>query len=450
MPPLAAAVGTNQQPVAGLPRAAEHVPYVAFAIANRDHASVGTGACQLSGALKAAQPAHAFRHAVHRVVRQRGIALRRVEFVHPERAAGFGDREPDMGEQPPASRSAAAEIDQPPGLPVAVVIQCRGVLDRENHRFQPAAVNRGLLVRFENMLHRDPVVGKQPVGGLLLRRAGEDHRQRRSRGMFPRPAHLYHPVAQTAIGMGTAPVLDVGPVRILHQVRGRCRTQPAIRYPAQGRAPARSQRLDPYRFRRHRAAPRRTSRSPRGTTLPAGSPVAGAGPLGADIAVGRQRPHPVCRFPIVTKARRHQRQRMRCQVVDPNPGQQEKAVVVDHMPEIRSPRVCRPANEVITRLLVPACRRKADAAEAAVNRRPDPVAKLDTRHPRPALGMMACHHRPPQRSVGIADGLQCHRAEVRKPAGERQIRIVALHRIRHGRHRSRLGQRQTQLVCQLV
>ena len=283
----------------------------------------------------------------------------------------------------------------------------------------------------------------------MLRRAGEDHRQRRSRGMFPRPAHVYHPVAQTAIGMGTALVLDVGPVRILHQVRGRRRTEPAVRFPAQGRAPARSQRLDPYRFRRHRAAPRRTSRSPRGTTLPAGSPVAGAGPVGADIAVGHQRPHPVCRFPVVSKARRRQRQRMRYQVVDPNPAQQEKTVVVEHMPEIRNPRRRRPANEVITRLLVPACRRKADAAEAAVNRRPGPVAKLGTRHPRPALGMMACHQPPPQGSVAIADGLQSHRAEIRKPAGERQVRIVALRRIRHCRHPPRLGQRQTQLVCQL-
>ena len=57
---------------------------------------------------------HPDRHAFCRVLRQRGVALRRVEFGHPERAAGFGDRKPDMGEQPPASRSTAAEIDQPP------------------------------------------------------------------------------------------------------------------------------------------------------------------------------------------------------------------------------------------------------------------------------------------------------------------------------------------------
>ena len=206
--------------------------------------------------------------------------------------------------------------------------------------------------------------------------------------------------------------------------------------------------LDPYRFRRDRAPPGRTSRGSRRTTLPACGPVAGSEPVGSHAGIGRQRPYPIRCFPVVRNAGRRQRQHMRRQVVDPYPGQQKTTVVTDHKPEIRNPRVSRPANEVIARLLVPACGTEPDPAKPAVNRRPDPVAKLGTRHPRPAFGMMACHHPPPQRSVGIADGLQSHRAEIRNPAGERQVRIVALRRTRHCRHSPRLGQRNTQLACQ--
>ncbi len=113
---------------------------------------------------------------------------------------------------------------------------------------------------------------------------------------------------------------------------------------------------------------------------------------------------------------------MRRQIIDPYPGQQKIAVVIDYKPEIRNPCVGRPAKERIARLLVPACGTEPDPAKPAVNRRPDPIAKLGTRHSRTSLGMIARHHRPPQTAVGVADRLQRHHAELRKPAGERQVR----------------------------
>ena len=102
-PALAAAVGTHHEPVASLSCRSQQVPYVSFAITDRNHAAVG----DLPGALKAVQPAHAFRHVVRRFGDQRAVALCRVEFEHSERASGFRDRKPDMGEQAPGSRSAA-------------------------------------------------------------------------------------------------------------------------------------------------------------------------------------------------------------------------------------------------------------------------------------------------------------------------------------------------------
>ena len=90
---------------------------------------------------------------------------------------------------------------------------------------------------------------------------------------------------------------------------------------------------------------------------------------------------------------------MRYQVVDPNPRQQEIAVVIDHMPEVRNRRVRKPANGVITRLLVPAWRCRADAAEAAMNRRPDPVVN-GTLSASPTGSSIAGILEPIERQVG--------------------------------------------------
>ena len=136
---------------------------------------------------------------------------------------------------------------------------------------------------------------------------------------------------------------------------------------------------------------------------------------------------------------------MRRQVVDPYPGQQKITVVIDYKSEIRNPCVGRPAKERIARLLVPACGTEPDPAKRTMNRRPHPVAKLGTRHARKAFRMMARHHRPPQTTLGVADRLQRNFAELRKPAGERQVREIPLHGNRYRRHRPRRGQRQLQL-----
>ena len=53
-----------------------------------------------------------------------------------------------------------------------------------------------------------------------------------------------------------------------------------------------------------------------------------------------------------------------------------------------------------------------------------PVAQLPARSPRPALRVVRRNHRLPQLPLGIAvDRLQCHRAQIRKPAAKRKVGV---------------------------
>ncbi len=109
-PALAAAVGTDHEPVASLLCRAHQIPSVSFAITDRNHAAIG----DLPGVLKAAQATHALRHFVNRCA----VALCRVE--RGIAGGGIGRAAGSEGFSLAASRRSAllacARLTTPRGL----------------------------------------------------------------------------------------------------------------------------------------------------------------------------------------------------------------------------------------------------------------------------------------------------------------------------------------------
>ena len=276
------------------------------------------------------------------------------------------------------------------------------------------------------MVHGHAPVRQQPIGRLALRAGRKDRRDRGPRTVTPRPPDAHDPIPDPTVGMRAARVFPLCPIRALVHVQCRRRADIPCRFGAQHRLPIRRQRLHPHRAR-HRALTA-TGRLPRGssrTTLPARRPIAGAGMVGADIAVGHHRAHLVCRLPVDRHAAGRQFQHPRGQTVDPHAGQEQKAMIVDHQAQLRGPGVRRPADELVARLLVPTRSAKPNAAKAAMNRRTHPIAQLAARSPCPALRVMSRHHRLPKASVRIPrHRRQRHLTQGGKPAANRKVRII--------------------------
>ena len=223
--------------------------------------------------------------------------------------------------------------------------------------------------------------------------------------------------------MRAARVFPLGPIRALVHVQRWRRTDIPGRFGAQHRPPVRRQRLHPYRMRQSGdAGPRRLARGRVRTALPVRCPIAGAGMVGTDIAVGHHRAHLVCRLPVGRDALRRQSQHPRGQTVNPHARQEQKAMVVDHLREVPGPRVRGPADEVVACLLMPARSAKPDTAKASMDRRTHPVAQLTARRASPALRMMRRHHRLPATAVRVPrHRRQCHRAQFGNPAAKGKV-----------------------------
>ena len=279
------------------------------------------------------------------------------------------------------------------------------------------------------------LVRQQAIGRLLLRPGRKDHRKRLAEMPQPRPAHAHNPVPNPAIGMGAAAILPAGPIRVCVQVQGRSRADRPLRRPAQRFAPAGRQRLHPDASsypRRLAGAIRPPSLGALRTAAPPRCPITTTGIAGADIGEGHQRPHRVRRLPVFGQPIGCHSQHPGSETVHPHPRKNQEPVITDHPRQVGGPRIRRPADEGIARLLVPARRRKPDAAEAAMRRRPDPIPQLTARSPRPALRMMRRHHRlrrgrsagcpaplrtdPSVRANALGSCLGCGRHETADPA----------------------------------
>ena len=89
----------------------------------------------------------------------------------------------------------------------------------------------------------------------------------------------------------------------------------------------------------------------------------------------------------------------RGQAPDPNPRQDQQAMVVQNLVKMGDAGIRRPANVAIPSPLVPARRTKAHAAQDSVAGGLNPVANLNPRRTGPSLWMMGFHHRHPEPAV---------------------------------------------------
>ena len=168
---------------------------------------------------------------------------------------------------------------------------------------------------------------------------------------------------------------------------------------------------------------------------------------GIHIGVGQHRTDPVSRMPIVRKAGQCKAERMRGERRYANAGQDQKTPVVHDPAEMRRPLARRPADVTVPCLLMPARGAEAEASQATVTRRNDPVQKPRSGLVPFALGVVRRHHRAPRLHVPWRNRFYPYVAEFLQPARQRDIGI-RMEGMVVVRPRSRLRQDEAQAIGQ--
>ena len=153
-----------------------------------------------------------------------------------------------MHVQPARTLAALLERPQAAGALAQPGVVQRGRVLHQQHgaRQQLAAVHHGLPVRRQNVLHGNPLIAQEAVGGLLVLAAREDGRQALARALLPGPAHGLEPLPQAPVRQVRALELARRPVRLLAvEVQPREATQHQPRRLPQHTLPIGHQRLDP-------------------------------------------------------------------------------------------------------------------------------------------------------------------------------------------------------------
>ena len=203
--------------------------------------------------------------------------------------------------------------------------------------------------------------------------------------------------------MGGARVLPLRPVGPFVGMQRHRRRQRAFGFAAKGPAPSVVEGEQPHAAPRPLGRPsRRLARGAAGAAPPAGGPMATAVMPRAGVGADHHRAHPVALPPVFGHAPGGKGRRRRRETVHPHTGKQQEAVVADGPWQVPGAGVSGPADGPVTRPLVPARRRETEAAQPAVGGRHDPVPQLATRRARPALRVVAGHHRLPAPPVHIA------------------------------------------------
>ena len=154
--------------------------------------------------------------------------------------------------------------------------------------------------------------------------------------------------------------------------------------------------------RRRGRTSRRLARGAAVAAPPAGGPVATAVMPRAGAGAGHHRAHPVALPPVFGHAPGGKGRRRRRETVHPHTGKRWEAVVADGHWQVFGAGVRGPADGPVTRPPGPARRRETEAAQPAVGGRHDPVPQPATRRARPALRVVAGHHRLPAPPVPVA------------------------------------------------
>ena len=308
-----------------VPVSGKYREHVGFPVAHGDHASIGTGLGPFRGTVQTRQPACALRGL--RLLRHRRPEAG-IHFQHAQRSPRRRDGQREMHGQTLHARSAAAQFRQPLAGRQTRIVQHGGVLHRQHHRFQTAAIHRGLAMRVQHMLLRDTRIRQQAIGSLLLCRGGQHLRQGQARTIGP--VRLYRPMP------GSAPHWQPSPG---------FRTQPS--------SPMPRQRMHPDRLRRCPAPARRTTGGAPRATPPARRPIARPGAGRIHVSIFQKRCRAMRSKPLRREHLRRLREHMGSQVRYPYPRKNQKSRLPNHRMQMRDTRGFRPADPAIPTGLVP-------------------------------------------------------------------------------------------------
>ena len=328
--------------------------HVGFPVAHGDHASIGTGLGPFRGTVQTRQPACALRGL--RLLRRRRPEAG-IHFQHAQRSPRRRDGQREMHGQTLHARSAASPFRQPLAGRQPRIVQHGGVLHRQHHRFQTAAIHRGLAMRVQHMLLRDTRIRQQAIGSLLLCRGGQHLRQGQARTIGPGAPHVHQPppprIAQRACAL-----FPIGPVRLYRPMPGSApHWQPSPGFRTQPSSPMPRQRMHPDRLRRCPAPARRTTGGAPRATPPARRPIARPGAGRIHVSIFQKRCRAMRSKPLRREHLRCLREHMGSQVRYPYPRKNQKSRLPNHRLQMRDTRGFRPADPAIPTGLVPARRR---------------------------------------------------------------------------------------------
>ena len=229
---------------------------------------------------------------------------------------------------PPPPNSASPSLVASPRI-----VQHGGVLHRQHHRFQTAAIHRGLAMCVQHMLLRDTRIRQQAIGSFLLCRGGKHLRQGQARTIGPGAPHVHQPPPQARIAQRACAIFPIGPVRLYRPMPGSApHWQPSPGFRAQLSSPMPRQRMHPDRLRRRPAPARRTTGGAPRATLPARRPIARPGAGRIHVSILQKRCRSTRSPPLRREHLRRLREHMGSQVRYPYPGKNQKTATAEPPP----------------------------------------------------------------------------------------------------------------------
>ena len=322
-------------------------------------------------------------------------------------------------------RSPADRAQPLRALAQPLVVQRRGVLHQQYRRFQGAALGHGLAVRLQDVVHRHARARQQPVRRVPVVALGKHRRQVRARTAVPRLAHDKQPLPHARVKvvrpreLAHAPVLAGPPPPRREAPRQQRRLAPQ---PVAGGG---AQRPQPDRLgaARRNGPARRAAAGRSGQALPARSQVARAALRG--VHAGLQQPglDSGRLLPVPAQLPRGPGQHVARQMRHRDRGQDQEAIIADHVGNLRLAGPPAPPQVAVARRQAQRGRHERQPAQHALAARAHQVAHTPARCPADAQRMPGVQQRVPRGAVApILHPHQPHPAQLGQRAGELRAR----------------------------
>ncbi len=232
-----------------------------------------------------------------------------------------------------------------------VEIQSGGILHRQHHLVLRTSRDRRLTMGFQNVVPAHLPARQQPVRRPAFRERLEDARKFVGTRLVPSPAHPQNALRQASVGMRQTSIFQIRPVHLVLHRNIHNRTEPQRRLRTQLPLPVRLQGLHQDLLRQALGtAPARSRADP----CPAGRLITPARMRTIHMSIHQHRHPPVPLPPVGAQTCARPPQGRRSQTVYPNPGQDQKTGVVQHLVQMCNPCPLRPANPLISLAFMPA------------------------------------------------------------------------------------------------